>query len=216
MRRLSSILLTGLLLMAAPVHAAYNNVQSIMTSTEVATGAPVSVTVTNNLHNTSGYLVVKTENKAASASLVVTVLNVTASGNFLICTSTAITTDTTTIIMLGSTATAADGVTDVCGFAMSRSLIFTFTTSGGSADFDVTADVEWLATTAIGRPVQDHVIASFYTNDGAIDTADNSDCMLEGSDADSIAACSTSTNFVDQIVPIGSTLYIATLDTPAS
>lgn len=138
------------LCISGPAGAAYNRAESIMPSTEVATGAPVSATLENNQHNVAGYLIVKTEDKNNSASLVVTILNVTPSGNFLVCTSTAITTETTTVIMLGSGAAADEGITDVCPFPIGLGVAFTFTTTGASADFDVTASIEWLAMTSVG------------------------------------------------------------------
>lgn len=140
-------ILLGLLVvlfLALPAQAGKNKQQSVMALTEVATGTPVSATI-DNANSTVGYLVIKTENETATASLVVTVLNSAAIGDFLVCTLTAITTNTTTIALLGSTVTAADGITDACDFPMGRRVKFTFTTSGAGADFDVTADVEWLA-----------------------------------------------------------------------
>jgi hypothetical protein len=141
-----SVYMLALMLLPGPAlaGAARNVGISIMAETEVAVGVPVSVTISNPWY-TTGYLIVKTANETATASLVVTVLNVTSTGDILICTSTAITTETTTAIYLGHSATAAEGITDVCDFAMSRSVKFTFTTSGAGADFDVTADMEYVA-----------------------------------------------------------------------
>jgi len=145
MRRILYLVTALLLLLSLPAAAAWpNSGQSVMALTEVALGAPVSVTIRNQRH-TSGYLVIKTENETATASLVVTVFNVSDSGSFLVCTTTAITTETTTIALLGSTVGAADGITDACDFPMSREITFTFTVTGAGADFDVTADLEWLA-----------------------------------------------------------------------
>ena len=92
----SSALLALLLLLFVPQLSAAataweNTLQTVMASTEVATGTPVTVTIGNRYHDT-GYLIVKTENETAAASLVVTVLNSTALGDILVCTMTAITT----------------------------------------------------------------------------------------------------------------------------
>ena len=147
MRRSLALFLSLLaVFLALPIdaHAAGKNKrQVIMALTEVANGAPVTVTITNP-SNASGYLVVKTENENGAASLVVTVFNSTVLGDFLVCTSTAITTDTTTVVLLGSTLTAGDGITDVCDFAMGTRVKFVFTDSVSSTDFDVTADMEWV------------------------------------------------------------------------
>ncbi len=127
-----------------PAAAAGKNArQVVMALTEVATGTPVTVSITNPNHRT-GYLVVKTENETATASLVVTVFNETILGDVAVCTMAAITTDTTTVALLGSEVAAAQGITDACDFALGRLVKLTFTTSGGGADFDVTADVEWV------------------------------------------------------------------------
>ncbi len=145
-RTLALVMALLAVFLALPIDAeaaGKNKRQVIMALTEVATGAPITVTITNPTNDT-GYLVVKTENENGVASLVVTVFNSTVLGDFLVCTTTAITTDTTTIALLGSTLTAADGITDVCDFAMGMQVKFVFTNSGASTDFDVTADMEWV------------------------------------------------------------------------
>ena len=65
-------------------------------------------------------------------------------GDILVCTSSSITTNTTTNILLGDLAAAGEGITDACDFPLGRSLNFIFTTSGAGADFDVTADLHWV------------------------------------------------------------------------
>ena len=120
-----------------------NERQVVMALTEVATSAPVTVSVANQNHAT-GYLVVKTENETATASLVTTVFNETVLGDVAVCTMAAITTDTTTVALLGSEVAAAQGITDACDFPLGRLVKITFTTSGAGADFDVTADIEWV------------------------------------------------------------------------
>lgn len=143
---LKRILLVLLLaaFVAVPVAYAYKNERvAVMALTEVATGTPVSVTL-NNVGRLSGYLIVKTENETAAASMVVTFLSTSALGDTLLCTSSPITTDTTTTILFGLDLSAAEGVTDACAFPATRSIKVTFTTSGAGADFDVTSDIEWL------------------------------------------------------------------------
>lgn len=136
----------ALLLSASPAAAqAMNRREVLMTSEEVATGAPVIKYITDNLGAESAYLHVKTENETADASLVVTVYANETLGSMLLCTSTAITTNTTTHMLLGSLAAGgAEGITDACDYPLTRSLTFIFTTSGAGADFDVSAVLHWL------------------------------------------------------------------------
>ena len=120
-----------------------NERKVVMALTEVATDSPITVSVANRNHAT-GYLVVKTENETATASMVVTVFNETVLGDVAVCTMAAITTNTTTVALLGSEVAAAQGITDACDFTLGRLVKITFTTSGSGADFDVTADIEWV------------------------------------------------------------------------
>ncbi len=117
--------------------------QAIMALTEVAEGAPVTVTISNSRWRT-GYLVIKTENETTSASMIVTVFNVSPLGDVLVCTTAAITTNTTSTFLLGSTLGAGEGVLAPCDFPLGRRVKFTFTDSVSSTDFDVTADMEWV------------------------------------------------------------------------
>jgi hypothetical protein len=140
------VLLCALLLVLLPSlssAAGKNRNQNIMSAVEVAVSAPVSVTKTSP-SNSTGYLIVKTENETSAASLVVTVLNAHRSGDILVCTLTAITTNTTYVALLGSSLTAADGIDEACIFPMARDVKYTFTVTGGGSDFDVTADVLWV------------------------------------------------------------------------
>ncbi len=142
-RALAIALLTLLAASELSMAAGKNEYQSVMALTEVATGSPAAITITNPNHDT-GYLVIKTENETATASLAVTVLNASILGNYTVCTMTAITTDTTTVALLGSTVAAADGITDACDWPMSRRVGFLFVVSGAGADFDVTAHIQWV------------------------------------------------------------------------
>ena len=120
-----------------------NERQVVMALTEVATDTPVTVSVANRNHAT-GYLVVKTENETATASLVVTVFNETLLGDVAVCSMTAITANGTNVALLGSEVAAAQGIADACDFTLSRLVKITFTTTGVGADFYVTADIEWV------------------------------------------------------------------------
>jgi hypothetical protein len=146
MKHLFSVLMVVVLIcLSLPANAGKAKRQTVMAITEVSTaGGPVVKTITN-AQNATGYLVVKTENETATASLVVTVYNGSTLGGILVCTSTAITTDTTTNILIGSTVAAGEGITDVCDFPTGRTNTIVFTVSGAGADFDVTAEMEWVS-----------------------------------------------------------------------
>jgi hypothetical protein len=146
MRRILALVAT-LCLIPLPSFGAYDlpQKQVLITATEVATGAPVAMTFGNRRHRT-GYLVVKTENEVATASLVVQVQNA-GLGAVTICTMTAITTETTTVAILGSEIAALHegaAVTDACDWPMSGSFNVAFVTSGAGASFDVTAHIYWV------------------------------------------------------------------------
>jgi hypothetical protein len=143
MRR--TILLAALLVLIPSLTnaAGKNKSQSILSSVEVATGAPVTVTKGNANHR-EGYLVILTENETTPASLVVTVFNAHPSGDILVCTVAAITTDSVWVVYLGPTLTPADGIDANCIWPMSNLVKYTFTVTGTDADFDVTADMLWL------------------------------------------------------------------------
>ena len=117
----------------------------VMEETEVSTaGGAVNISIRNPRHST-GYLVVKTDNLTAAPSLVVVVQADTPLGYFDLCTLSAITTDTTTVALIGHDAAASEGITDVCDFPMTERLYVTFTMTGAGADFDVTAYFEMVA-----------------------------------------------------------------------
>ncbi len=143
MKRAFLIALLILLLPFSAGAAGKNKRQVVMSLTEVATDTPVTATV-NNSNNAAGYLIVKTENEAATADMVITVLSTTVLGDTLLCTLANITTDTTSLFLLGSTVAATGAILTVCDFPMPRRVKFTFTTTGVGADFDVTAEMAWL------------------------------------------------------------------------
>jgi hypothetical protein len=125
-----------------------NKRQLIMAATEVAVSAPVSVTITNGNYAT-GYLIIKTENETASASLETTVLMVSPLGDELLCTLTAITIEATTSFLLGTFVGPSSDVLATCDFPMPRQIKFTFTVTGAGADFDVSAEMQWIGDPAI-------------------------------------------------------------------
>lgn len=122
-------------------------VNRALASTTVATGAPISATYSGPPSDgPSAYLLVTTANEVNTASLVVTVFGRNAAGTYLLCTSTAITTETTTAILLGSLAGAGEGITDACDFPLPSSLTVTLTVSGTDASFDVSAFLDSAVT----------------------------------------------------------------------
>lgn len=135
-----TILAAFVLLLATFAGAQQFSTKTLLTETEVATGTPVSVSIQNVSHP-SAYLVIKTENETATASLVVTVYATSAYDDVLLCTGPAITTNTNTTILIGSYVTAAPDVDSVCDFPLPINVKFTFTTSGAGADFDVSAEL---------------------------------------------------------------------------
>lgn len=147
MRTLSKVflLVAMVLMLVMPAGAASKfSHQNLKTDDEVSTASGAeSVSITNARWNT-GYLTVTTANEVATASLVVTVFNTLAGGDVLVCTMTAITTNTTTVALLGSTVAAAEGITDACDFPLGSTIKFTFTVSGAGADFDVTSDISFV------------------------------------------------------------------------
>lgn len=130
------------LLLVLPAHAGKNKRQFVIEE-EVATGTPVTASITNGDY-TTGYLIVLTANETATASMVVTIFNTSRLGSVLICTSTAIEANGTNVIMFGSLAAAGEGIDDACDFPAGQRVTFVFTTSGVGADFDVGADIEWV------------------------------------------------------------------------
>ena len=111
----------------------------IAAATTVATGAPLTVVVSNP--DPSAYLIIKTTNEVATASLAVTVALDTDLGDQIVCSLTAITTNTTTLALLGNSQAAAGAVVDVCDFPVAGPLSLVFTVTGASAAFDIEADL---------------------------------------------------------------------------
>jgi len=114
----------------------------ILPTTEVSTsGGAVTVNYDSGLQEfDAGYVVIKTTNETATASLVVTIFGVNDNDAYLICSSTpAITDEETFVILLGNFQGPGGGVDQVCEFPIPRKVRFVFTVTGGGADFDVRA-----------------------------------------------------------------------------
>lgn len=142
MRRLLAGIAVLLLASALP-SSAQEFVSRSLSAQTVATGSPVSATYSGLASDgPSAYLLITTANEVNTASLVVTVLGRNAAGTYLLCTSSAITTETTTAVLLGSLAAAGEGLTDVCDFPLPQSLTVTLTVSGTDASFDVSAVID--------------------------------------------------------------------------
>lgn len=102
-------------------------------------GVPAYSIVVNNPNHTRGYLVIKTENEVGTASIATIVQNASIIGYYTIATLTAITTETTTVVLLGSDVAAGEGVDEVFDFPLADRVFFVFTISGGGAEMDITA-----------------------------------------------------------------------------
>lgn len=118
--------------------------KEILATTTVSTaGGAVTADFTGIPQDaSSAYLTVLTSNEAATASLAVVVSGLNALGAWDICTASAITTETLTTILVGSAATAGEGIADACDFPLPRSIRVTFTVTGAAAAFDVRAYLE--------------------------------------------------------------------------
>lgn len=90
-------------------------------------------------HSGAGYLSIVTTNEVATASLAVFAYGRNGAGTYQLCTSGAITTETTTVLLMGTSASASAGVDVACDFPLPQNLRFTFTVVGGGASFDVRA-----------------------------------------------------------------------------
>ena len=142
MRYLIGLLLAALV--AYPALAVTNAGETLITSQEVSTAGGAFTKTITNVGRSTAYLVIKTENETPDASLVVTVTMESPLGDMLVCTSGAITTNTSTVMLLGSTAAAAEGIDTACDWALGRTVNFIFTVTGASADFDVSAELQWV------------------------------------------------------------------------
>lgn len=142
MKRLA-VLVSLLLLAPAVAFAQFSPTPVPRAVVAVATTVPNSVPLVVVVGNAdpAAYLVVKTTAEVATASLVVTVALDSDLGDQTLCTMTAVTTNTTSLALLGSSMTAAGAVLDACDFPVAGPLSITFTVSGVGASFDVEADL---------------------------------------------------------------------------
>lgn len=120
-----------------------SRIVKVLSLTEVATGTPITASISNR-GNSQGYFSFLTANETASASLIVTVFNKSAQGDILICTTTAVITNSQWTTYIGATKTPSDDIDQNCIWPMARDMKFVFTVTGGGADFDVTAGMLWV------------------------------------------------------------------------
>jgi hypothetical protein len=140
--------LAALVLLVATPAAAWRNVPvEILDDVTVSNGAPNSVTFSNPTAS-SMLLIYTTADEVATASLVVQVAITTAIGDIVICTGNAVTTETTTTMLVGSRAAAAGSIDLACDYPMAANMKVTFTVTGGGASFDISASAELLLNTA--------------------------------------------------------------------
>lgn len=130
------------LLPDASIGAGPNQREVVMAETAVAYGAPVSVTLTNPNHG-AFYTIVTTANETGAASMLVKWFASTPLGDFRICQTAGITTETTGYYQLGKITNAGWGVTGTCHHPLARKIKIVFTQSNADTAFDVTAEVEW-------------------------------------------------------------------------
>ncbi len=102
-------------------------------------GVPAYSIQINNSNHTRGYLVIKTDNEVGTASIATVVQAASSAGYFTIATLSAITTETTTVALLGSDVAAGEGVDEVFDFPLTDRMLFVFTIGGGGAEMDITA-----------------------------------------------------------------------------
>lgn len=136
-----------LICLASPAHAERGYQQTLRAASTLATTDGLEVgTATFNPGHTRGYLVIITASEAATASLDVNVYGSYGSALRLICQLTAITTNTTTVALLGDAAAAAStGITDECDTPLPPTVTVTYEVTGAGASFTVSANMIWLA-----------------------------------------------------------------------
>ena len=113
---------------------------AVVIDTAVASGV-VAVTVANPFSGTA-YLTIVTasETSASSLNLAITApLGAGADQTIVTALTTPITTNTTNVYLIGSTATAAGAIVQVFGFPLPKRFTVTFTNTGTTSTFTVTA-----------------------------------------------------------------------------
>ncbi len=132
------ILLASLFIFASPVFASKN--VSLLKTTTVSTGTPVTITFTSSCCVT-GYLVITTTAEVSTTTLSVDI-NILVNGvSFeLFDNSTDISTETTTVYLLGSTIAQAAPTTETIDNPLGRTMNIVLTIATGTS-FDVQADI---------------------------------------------------------------------------
>lgn len=139
-RFLTLLLALGFLLAAAPSHAERVRVFGPQAITEAS--GTVTVTVGHGGRPGAAYLVLTTTSEVATASMASTV-NMGGTGNVL-CIVPAITTETTTLALIGRAGTASAGVSVVCPMPLADQTTLSFVVTGTGAGFTVAADLVWI------------------------------------------------------------------------
>jgi hypothetical protein len=127
---------------ALPAAAERSFVQPVVDDQSVTTAGGAVIATLSHPGHSRGYLVVTTTDEVNAASLAVSMA--TATGNQAVCTLSAITTETTTMALIGSEVAAGGGVADVCDFPLAWVTSIAFVVTGTDAEFTVDASMVWL------------------------------------------------------------------------
>lgn len=135
-----ALLFLSLFLFASPAVASNTNV-SLLETTTIIVGTPVTETFTSKCC-TSAYLIITTSNEVNTATLNVEI-NILINGLTLelFDNSTDISTETTTVYLLGTTVSAGAPPVEVLTFPLGRTMNIVLTVIGTDAEFDVQADI---------------------------------------------------------------------------
>ena len=144
MRYLLAILIA--LLLAAPAPAGQNEFATILNAVVVDPASPQTITI-YNAGATRGYLWVTTASEVGTASLAVTVTMNDDQGNSIAAatTSTPITTNTTTALLIGARQSVGDSVLSECCFPLGRAITVSYVVTGADSSFRVDSSMEFLA-----------------------------------------------------------------------
>jgi len=140
------ILAVFALLFATMASAQDNARHVVLEETTLATaGSPYTYTVHNQNHSTA-YLIIKTANEVATATLIPQISGSSALGDYALGTGSAITTETTTVILLGSDKTAAGGVAEAFDLPLPKDFQIAIAVAGSGASFDVSIELQYVTT----------------------------------------------------------------------
>jgi hypothetical protein len=149
MRRILTAIFLTLVIATTALGAGKNKRIEILDAVTVSTAGGVETVTFNNPTASSMYLIVVTSAEVATASLTVAVsVDADEFTAVPICTSAAITTETTYFMAVGTLAAAGGDIDLACDFPISRRTTVTFTVTGAGASFDISADAELLADSA--------------------------------------------------------------------